>query len=91
MLPSDAMFGRDYTDVVPSKLESLVLTNCRNLIINVWIDNINLAEKPCFPNLHSVSVYYKYRVLAASLYFRIFMKRMDVVCKFSHLQVSIDV
>lgn len=92
MLPSDNVVRAYYKEVVPSKLERLVLTNCAGREAETWVGEVVKVKKTLFPSFASVSLYHSYRGSAARLKFRECMKKMGIVCKyFSRSRFRMDV
>jgi len=83
VLPSDNVVYAYYKEVVPSKLERLILTDCLGREAERWVKHVARAMTTLFPNLAKVSLYHCYPGNAAKMASREFMKKMDILCKFS--------
>jgi hypothetical protein len=83
IMPGKLIISRtDLEDIVPSKLESPVITNCEDSKdINDWISDVLHKQAEYFPSLRSANVYHNWSGYAASLQLRIRLKEVDTACK----------
>ncbi|KAF1848622.1 uncharacterized protein K460DRAFT_364617 [Cucurbitaria berberidis CBS 394.84] len=61
ILPSNAVVSKPCQEIIPSKLESLVLTDARVPEIDAWLTSVARSKKQLFPCLRKVALYYRYK------------------------------
>ncbi|CAN9419493.1 unnamed protein product [Alternaria alternata] len=84
ILPSIAVEGKIPKDIIPPKVETLVLINCTDHVQD-WVGKVAPAEGTPLPNLRSLSLYWEYPGWVSPPPFWDNMRRLDITCKsFSH-------
>jgi hypothetical protein len=80
MLSFYAVMGTSAEHIIPPKLETLVLTECTELLDH-WLNKVAVAHRTSFPSLHSLSIYGQKFQTQDFLFLRHAMKRLGITCK----------
>jgi hypothetical protein len=83
IMPSKLLYHQYPTELIPTKIRTLVLTNCKGREAEEWVVQLAEAKKTLCPDLGKVSLYHCRRAPFAELSSREVLKKAGIECKCS--------